>query len=616
MHKQRLIRNQHFTQRTILNRRLHEALEVLNMPLQQISGFVFNRLEQNPFLEIEEDEEDDDMDISSETEDLLGSEPEADIDREDPTVDIEWETAFEDRVSMSEVANSSRSDVDELQPDLPHEASLHEYLEEQLRLAVPDILTSETELAIAEQILGSLNDDGQLQLILFQLPAEFLPEFEQRTLSPQLHIYIRNALQTTTGNHDLQFSEMATIVPKRGCPSDSDDIDMSGPRAWKIEDAENRKTYTVVYEEASIRPEKVLNFYDLTLEDIAETVACDPETVEAVLRKIQDNFEPSGIAHRDVREALLIQIRNYTLEPARAETGDGKPQAPTGEILEILRLARDMIENHYHAFLHQKWLHLAEALQTDRATLEGVVKWIGKLAPHPGRYFTDPATRLVKRNGIKDIIMPDVEVQYVNGRYQVISVDSYLPRLRINPYYLNLMRDHKDTLDDKTKEWITKRYREAVDFLSSLAQRGTTIAAVTEAIFEVQTEFLRQGVKGIKPMTLKTIAAKIGVHESTVSRVTSTKYVKTPHGVYPLRFFFSNEIPTTHGDAVSAKQVKNLIQDLIGAEPPAKPLSDQAVSNALKARGIVVARRTVQKYRDELEIPTSRERAAAHASVS
>ena len=181
----------------------------------------------------------------------------------------------------------------------------------------------------------------------------------------------------------------------------------------------------------------------------------------------------------------------------------------------------------------------------------------------------------------------------------------------MNPYYLNLMRNRQDTLDAETKGWIEKRYRDASNLLSSLAQRGSTIARVTEAIFEVQAEFLTQGAKSIKPLTLRTIAQKVGIHESTVSRVTSNKYVQTPHGMYPLRFFFSNELATTQGEGVSAKQVKNLIQEMVGAEAPKKPLSDQAISNALKAKGILLARRTVQKYRDELGIPTSRERSAA-----
>ena len=156
-----------------------------------------------------------------------------------------------------------------------------------------------------------------------------------------------------------------------------------------------------------------------------------------------------------------------------------------------------------------------------------------------GRYFTDPTTTLT----------PDVEIQYLNGKYQAISVDGYIPRLQINPYYLDMMRNHQSTLDSETKEWIEKRYRDAANLLSSLAQRGSTIARVAEVIFEIQTEFLTRGVKGIKPLTLRTIAEKLGIHESTVSRVTSNKYVQTPHGMYPLRFFFSNETQKETGTA-------------------------------------------------------------------
>ena len=223
-------------------------------------------------------------------------------------------------------------------------------------------------------------------------------------------------------------------------------------------------------------------------------------------------------------------------------------------------------------------------------------------------------TQSLKRVSRADAITPDVEIQYLNGKYQAISVDSYVPRLHLNPYYLNLMRNHQNTLDSEAKDWIEKRYRDAVNLINSLAQRGSTIARVTEAIFEVQTDFLTEGTKSIKPLTLKTIAEKIGVHESTVSRVTSNKHVQTPHGMYPLRFFFSNKLATTQGESVSDKQVKNLIQEMVDAEASAKPLSDQAISNALKAKGVLLARRTVQKYRDELGIPTSRERSAAHAS--
>ena len=611
MYKAQLTQTPQLTQKTSITPRLQQALKVLNMQQQELTQRLSQAVEENPFLDLEEfseSEEDDETTRHTEEWDTTPewNEPEEKtLVPEDNTVDIDWETDFEDRVSVSERINSKPSDTDELQSDPVHERSLHEHLAEQLELAPPEVIASETERTIGEQILGNLNDDGQLELKLFQIPCEFLPQLDEEELSTELHIFIKKNLQSVTGDRNAQFSETSTMAVEDKMTSSTENGGMSANRAWKINDKENKKVYTILYEYMPRSQTTVLNFYQLTLNDIAETVGCDTSVVEAVLRKIQDSFEPLGIAHRDVREALLIQIRNYESAVSK-ETGRESWKKGT-----MPCLSQKIIENHFDTFLNQQWDCIADALGVDMPTIEAAAKWIGRLSPHPGRYFADPTTRLLKKSAAAGSITPDVEIQYLNGKYQAIAVDNHIPRLRMNPYYVNLMRNGQNTLDPEAKEWIEKRYRDATDLLNSLAQRGSTIARVTEEIFEVQTEFLTQGVKSIKPLTLKTIAEKIGIHESTVSRVTSNKYVQTPHGMYPLRFFFSNELATTQGDAVSAKQVKNLIQEMVDAEVPSKPLSDQAISNALKAKGILLARRTVQKYRDELGIPTSRERSAA-----
>ena len=612
MYKAQLTQTPQLTQKTSITPRLQKALKVLNMPLQELKHFVAQEIEQNPFLEFEEDDE---TALPAEEFDpaLEWNEPEEDIDREDSTIDIDWETAFEDRVSLSERTNSRHADADEESlSELPYECTLYEHLAEQLELAPLHVIGSETERAIAEQILGHLNDDGKLELKLFQIPFEYLIELDKENLSIELHTVIEKNLQTAMGNNNIQFSKNSTIAVKKTLPFLTENGNIRVNRSWKINDPDNKKTYTVLYEYTLGIYKAALNFYQLTLEDIAEAVGCDTQLVETVLRKIQNTFDPLGIAHRDVREALLIQIRNQKSEgEAGIEHTSQISDLVPDKNVPLQSLAQEIIENHYDAFLNQQWDSIAETLKVDLTAIDTVAKWIARLSPYPGRYFVDPTTRLFRKSSVTEFVTPDVEIQYLNGKYQAISVDNYIPRLQMNPYYLNLMRNRQDTLDAEAKAWIEKRYREAANLLSSLAQRGSTIARVTEAIFEVQTEFLTQGAKSIKPLTLRTIAEKVGIHESTVSRVTSNKYVQTPHGMYPLRFFFSNELATTQGEGVSAKHVKNLIQEMIAAEAPKKPLSDQAISNALKAMGILLARRTVQKYRDELGIPTSRERAAA-----
>lgn len=617
MYKAQLTQTPQLTQKTSITPRLQQALKVLNMPLQELTHFISQELEQNPFLELEDEDEttppiEEELDPAPEW-----NEPESNIAQEDNSVDIDWEIAFEDRVSLSERTNSRHSVTDEPPPDVAYECSLHEYLAEQLDLASSDIIRSETERIIAEYILGNLNDDGQLELKLFQIPCEFLTTLDSEDLSTELHAIIQKGLQTAAGDSKVQFSKTATITEKKAACTSIENEGTPINRSWKISDTDNNKTYTLIYEYTPCSYKPTLNFYQLTLEDIAETTGCETALVETILREIQDNFEPIGIAHRDIREALLIQIRNQQPEDIREVARNLDVELVGCEHflkknVSVQYLAQVIVENHYDTFLNQQWNCLVEALQVDITVIDTIVKWIGRLSPHPGRHFTDPAMYALNRIPRTDIITPDVEIQYLNGKYQAISVDSYIPRLQMNPYYLNLMRNRQETLDAKAKEWIEKRYRDATNLLSSLAQRGSTIARVTEAIFEVQTEFLTEGAKNIKPLTLRTIAEKIGVHESTVSRVTSNKYVQTPHGMYPLRFFFSNELTTTQGEAVSAKQVKNLIQEMVDAETPTKPLSDQAISNALKVKGILLARRTVQKYRDELGIPTSRKRSAVH----
>ena len=620
MYKAQLTQTPQLTQKTSITPRLQQALKVLNMPLQELTHFIRQELEQNPFLELEDDDE-----VGSTLEEELDpapewNEPEGSLDQEDTAVDIDWDMAFEDRVSVSAQMSTKHADPDEPTQEVIYECSLHDYLTEQLDLASADIIATETERTIAEHILGNLNDDGKLELTLFQIPCEYLTTLNSGEISSELHTIIQKGLQAATGSSHVKFSESATVARKKTTHPPTENEGAPINCIWQINDPDSNRTYTIIYEYEHVfgNCKPVLNFYQLTLEDIAEAVGCETTLVETVLREIQDHFEPVGIAYRDIREALLIQIRNQKPEEicAIAESLDGKPwqfESLENKKMSIQSFAQEIIENYFDAFLNQRLHYIAEALKVDILVIDTVVKWIRRLSPYPGRYFTDPMTRSLKRSAHTDTITPDVEIQYLNGKYQAISVDSYIPRLQINPYYLNLMRNRQDTLDTEAKEWIEKRYRDAANLLSSLAQRGSTIGRVTEAIFEVQTEFLTEGVKGIKPLTLRTIAERIGVHESTVSRVTSNKYVQTPHGMYPLRFFFSNELATTQGEAISAKQVKNLIQEMVDAETPNKPLSDQAISNALKTKGILLARRTVQKYRDELGIPTSRERSAIHS---
>ncbi len=590
----KLTQTQTQQQKIVMTPKLQQAIKVLMMPQLELKQFIDQELNQNPLLEIEEESETalsmDDYDPASEW-----SKPKENTNHEDTAVDIDWHSVFDDmRVPVTKT-NEQYDDPNAPEPDIAEAMSLQNYLFEQLQLAP----FTETERAIGELIIGNLNDDGQLKLKLFSLPIEFAADFEneclseelQKTLSKNLSPLKNNGKKSKEEDQELLF-EVDPIVAgpgnfENGCES----------KSWQIVDTANKKTYTVKHEGSQ------LNLYELTLEDIAVEVGCTVSEVKTVLHTVQETFEPAGVAYGDLKETLSIQIRYHEMEHHKHNG-----VTPYDDDVPF-QLAKEIVEQHLENLLNNRIAAISQELEVGKDEILKASKWIGTLSPYPGRYFSDPSVKdLVKSPETIQGITPDVQIVKNNEDYYILPIDNYIPRLRMNPYYVNLMRDDSKALDSETKKWIQKKYTDAADLLSSIAQRGRTIERVTEAIFKVQSEFLTQGPQSIKPLTLKTVADMAGVHESTVSRVTSKKYVQTPIGTYPLKFFFSNQLATTEGSSVSSEQVKAEIHEMIRKENRAKPLSDQAVSLALKKRGIVVARRTVQKYREELGILSSRQR--------
>ena len=581
-------------QKIVMTPKLQQAIKVLMMPQLELRQFIEQELNQNPLLDIEEES---DTALSMEEYDprLECNQPEENIDKVDTTVEIDWHSVIDDmRVPTSKELDQT-DDSDAPEPDIAEAQSLQSFLFQQLQLAP----FTEIERSIGEQIIGNLNDDGQLQLKLFSLPTEFSEDFEQNHLSEEVQATLskklrskKNGKQSSTAENDKSSFEIKRIdAPKNiaGAKNDSN--------RWHVFDTIEKKTYTV------IKDKKELSLYQLTLEDIATELNCSVSKVERVLQTIQDNFEPTGIAYRDLKETLSIQVRNQ-----EAQQFQLNGQSTHGNEMTI-GLAKRIIEDHLDDLLNSRISTMSEDLDVERDEIIKASQWIGTLSPYPGRYFSDPAVKdLVKSPETVQGIVPDIQIMEIDGEYQIVPMDNYIPRLRMNPEYINLMRDDNRNLDDDTKMWIQQKYNDAMDVLNSIVQRGRTIERVTEAIFKVQSEFLKHGRQSIKPLTLSTIADMAGVHESTVSRVTSNKYVQTPNGTYPLKFFFSNQIATTQGSSVSSVHVKSEIRDMIRKEDPAKPLSDQAISSTLKERGVIVARRTVQKYREELGILSSRQR--------
>jgi RNA polymerase sigma-54 factor len=309
-----------------------------------------------------------------------------------------------------------------------------------------------------------------------------------------------------------------------------------------------------------------------TLEELALQSGFPATTMEQALMLIQ-TFDPVGVGARDLRECLLIQVRHLDLENTVVEK---------------------IVANHLPDLEKRKYPNIAKALNvTPQEVMEASQVIIHELEPKPGRPYLPSDTNYV---------VPDVYVIKVEDRYVIQLNDEGLPRVRINPYYRKLL-NRKDSIDKVTKEYVEERLRSAQWLIKGMEQRNKTIYKVAESIVKFQLEFLDQGITLLKPMVLKDVAEDINMHESTISRVTTNKYMHTPQGIFPMKYFFTTGFASGTGTEISSLTVKDSIQKMIKEEDLSTPLKDQQIVDALKARGIDIARRTVAKYREELRIP-------------
>jgi RNA polymerase sigma-54 factor len=310
------------------------------------------------------------------------------------------------------------------------------------------------------------------------------------------------------------------------------------------------------------------------IEEIADQTGHPLEMVERVLGFVH-TFDPPGIGARDLSECLEIQYH---------AAGMGEP------------LLLELIRHHIKDLEHRRFQVIAKALRITQQEVQRLADDLAKFEPRPGR-------RLVSYEN--EYITPDVFVEKVGGEWQIRLHDDGIAPLRVSPKYRQML-ENKDSLDRETLKYIRTRLHSAVDLIKNIEQRKQTLYRVTQEIVNQQEEFLEDGVKYLKPMRLRDVADVVGVHETTVCRVVNGKYVETPQGLFELKYFFSGGLESDNGEDASAKSVMAMVQELIDNEDPKKPLSDQKVSDMLKAKGINIARRTVAKYRDILGIlPTS-----------
>ena len=372
---------------------------------------------------------------------------------------------------------------------------------------------SERELRMGEEILGNINDDGMLACGLDEV---------------------------VRGVNGWLAEVRPTVI------TTAESIDDEAARAAELEDiAEVFKPYVI-------------------------------EEAQAMLDVIQ-GFDPPGIAARNVRESILIQLK------LRDEEGE---------------LTYLIVRDHFDALFNHRWTELSKELGVQPIEVQDAADAISHLDPKPGlKYAPDQ----------EHYVIPDLIVEEIDGEYMVFANDTSVPRLRISQSYREIAQDKKK-FTGENKEFITSRLNSAHWMIQAIEQRRQTMLKVMSFIVDRQRDFFERGVQHLKPLTLREVADYIEMHESTVSRVTNKKYVQTPRGVYSLKYFFSSGLSTTSGEDISARGVKDKIRSLVADEDDSKPLTDQAIVKSLVIDGVKIARRTVAKYRDQLGILPARMR--------
>jgi RNA polymerase sigma-54 factor len=317
-----------------------------------------------------------------------------------------------------------------------------------------------------------------------------------------------------------------------------------------------------------------------TVPEITQLENVSEEFVEAVLKRVQE-FDPPGIAARNLQECLLIQARMFGVKNA---------------IIEII--IRDYLKD----LELKNYVHIARKLKVPIRDVEIAVLLIGNMDPKPGSIYSEEKIQA---------IVPDVYVVKSGDEYKIILNDDGLPRLRISNFYREIMAGlggHNYNEEESGKKYIRDKVQSATWLIKSIQQRQKTIYKVAESIVKFQRDFFDRGINFLKPLVLRDVADDIEMHESTISRVVTNKYMHSPRGIFEMKYFFGSSIQRTSGENIASKSVKEEIKKIVSGEKPKKPYSDCEIVDLLKVKGINIARRTVAKYREMMGILSSSKR--------
>jgi RNA polymerase sigma-54 factor len=509
-----------------VNPRLYQAMDMLYMPMMDLQQHLKQELLSNPFLELLEPEE--------ETPDQKDSEQEK--EQKEKEEEMDWEEIL---LNGFEVGGT-REQFEQLEytePVTVETKDLIDHLREQLQM----LTLTPRQLLLAEEFLGNINEEGYL--------AASLEE-------------IRNSVNQLVASHmkgegeeegEEEPAPAATAVvpaaPAAGATAPAELPDEAVP-------------------EGEAPPASVAELPSPPYYSTAEI-----EEMVGIIQKL----DPPGIGARDLRECLLIQLR---------------------EEKDTESLTFRLVDEAFPDLIAHRWNDLAKRFGVEPAGVQTAADGLARLDPKPGLKYS---------NQSDGYIIPDLIVEKIANRYQVFLNDTGMPRLRLSRSYQEIARDKKK-MTPENREFIASKMNSANWMIQAIEQRRQTMLKVMNFIVDRQRDFFEKGIEYLKPLTLREVAEVINMHESTVSRVTNEKYVQTPRGVLPLKFFFSSALATASGEEASARSIRAKLQKMVAEEDSARPLTDQQIVHLFQEQGIQIARRTVAKYRDQLGILPARMR--------
>ncbi len=526
---------------------------LLQLPLQQLEQRLKQELELNPLLEetqeLEENlEQDEDLELEQEEEEkqeLLQKQEKDESQKEEEQLkeerekekkeeeEVDWDKFLNDESHYEVKAPRDLSQEEEetewIQPD---QKTLADFLLEQLRFTS----LNDKEREIGEYIIWNINEDGYL------VYEELIPSSEKNS-------EIREFTQAAEDFRDdrITFSAQEPLTPE-------------------------------VPDKPSVKKGKNIPRID-PVQAIADELKVTTEEVKHVLKTIQ-TFDPPGIAARDLKECMLLQLERFKDD----FYNDGMSLS-----LRILREA-------YEDFINRRYDKVSRQLKIPMESIKNVVGEIFKLNPKPGDGYIKPE---------QNYITPDVIIKKVHNKFEIILNDYGVPKLRINHAYKRMMLE-KNKSKKEAKEFIKNKLEAAKWLINSIYRRRDTIYRTVEAIVDLQHDFFDKGIEHIKPMKLEDVATRIGMDISTISRATNGKYAQTDYGVFELKYFFSTGMVNSEGEDVSTKQIKALLKQVVDEEDKRKPWSDEDLARLLTEKGTPIARRTITKYREQMMIPAAR----------